>query len=500
MKNLKMFAIAVMAFAVMAMGVHADAAADFNTAKSTCATAENVKVQLGGVNYTCDTITNTLNLVEKYNAAYPDTKAIEVTLTILEKTTDTSVTIDGTKLTKVTLDLNGKGAVVSNGVQIINGGSLVVSGKTGIDETTGKDYENLIVNGGEHDLFHITGPKASLTINKEVTAETKSTGHGKYVVALLPDGNDSAKNTKINIAGKLIAKTESPILGIEGNIKKEDNAAKITISDGAVLDSTGNSAIYQAGYAETTIGKAEVSGLTAIMVRAGKMTINGATVTGTLTTRGAEYDDMVGGMKDSGAAIQVESTDRGDYYGPATVVLNGGTYTSEKYNAIAINNYSATKLALSKDTKIGGGASLVSGTDDDDKILPGIALRVNNTDVLGTLLTNLTGLVSNAKFNGPVTGDVAVNGGTKPAEDILAKLVVGDTTTDESGNTVVGTGAPADEQKPDENQGDQTTGDGNQGSTDIPSNPNTNDNILVYAGLGLVSLASVAFTAKKRED
>ncbi len=513
MKNLKMFAIAVVAFAVMAMGVHADALNDFTSAVTSCkAGGTEVGVKLDGVNYSCHTIESTIDLVNKYNLAYTDKKVTEVRLTLTGDTEDTTSIVIPAGV-KVTLDLDKYTATVKGttntttsmnaGVVIGEDAALIVEGKTGQEES-GHKYEATITNGNQQtNIFVLKGENASLTIKSGVTVDNNSSNAGTYAIRILGKGTNnegSAKGMTVNVEGKLVAKNSAPLVIVYGRVTKDAKAAKINIADGAVLE-TGNAAIYQAGYAETTIGKATISGSTAIMLRAGKMTINGATVNGTHASRVTTHTNTVSGMSVSGAAIQVESTDDAVYLSPVTLVLNGGTYTSKANSALVFNNYSEELVAMSKDSKITGGASLVSGpdtaSDEDDAVLPAIQLLASNSGTKDLLLTNLTGFVVNAKTNGPLVGDIEVGGGTIESADVQAKLVGdGKVTTDENGNTVVG---DTEEQQPGSTEPGET-GDGNQGPTDNVKNPETNDNILVYAGLGLVSLASVAFTARKRED
>ena len=231
MKNLKMFAIAVMAFAVMAMGVHAD-----NVARYT---------DKDGYKHEFTTLTQAL----------ADVKDSEenVTVTVLKDITNetfTAVTISG----KVTLDLDGHKVSLTGGNIKVEKGTLVVTGKEGSTiYRTGN-------TGGT--LFVVLGRSSHLTVDTNVTVGSKDSTD--TAVGLFSDKGaaqlGSAVNATIDIKGTLLSKSGFAF-SVEGCVEEaEKNPAKVTIYDGAKLVSKEGMALYQAGYAITTIGKATIEG------------------------------------------------------------------------------------------------------------------------------------------------------------------------------------------------------------------------------------------------
>ena len=460
MKNLKMFAIAVMAFAVMAMGVHAEE-------------AQNVSMAKDGVTYKYESIKKAIEAMDD---------ATEATIIVLKDYDENLSDSDLTITKKITLDLAGHTVTVKTNSIVVKKGTLTI---------TGAEKSKLVnEEGATKTLIKVTGKNSHLTIDKNVTVESDATNNAAYAVALFAEDGSAAKST-IVINGTLKA-SKATALGIEGRIKKEENPATVTVADGATITSEDALGIYQAGYAKTTVGAATIEGSTGVGVKGGSIALNGTTVTASGKTIGTR-NDLTGGINALGAAVQVESG--ANYEGNAEVTLNGGAYTAKKANAFIINNFKSETPALAESSKISGNAKLVS-TDEDGEALPGIAVYVANSSDTKAVLTSLEGLVGTASFNGDVVaaGVVSTNG-ELDVETLKAALTKGaNVTTDDEGNTTVG----------DQTPGDQTAttpeDQNNQGPTDNVKNPETNDNILVYAGLGLVSLASVAFTAKKRED
>ena len=109
-------------------------------------------------------------------------------------------------------------------------------------------------------------------------------------------------------------------LSVNGNITVDNT---VIIRDGAkiIARTTG---LYQAGFATTTIGKAEITGATGIEVRAGNVTLNGTHITAT-----SDFEEVPnrGGTTISGAALAVSQHTTNQ---PINVTINDATLTGAK--------------------------------------------------------------------------------------------------------------------------------------------------------------------------
>ncbi len=472
MKNLKMFAIAVMAFAVMAMGVHAAAC-----------TTDCVSVKKGTVT------TDYSNIQAALSAMASEEDPFTI---IVNGDFDETISSGQISITQdVTIDLGEHTVTLKTNNIWVEGGSLTLKGTKGTLTNEATATRTMLV---------VKGQNSKLTIEKGVTVANIATSGAAGAVLVSGDSSsNSSKGSSLVIAGEVTSKTGHAVSTYGTLVGVTTKTAPVvTIEDGAKITSDGAAGLYLAGYAVTTVGKATITGDTGIGIKTGVLTLNGPTVTGNGDF--AAVTPVTGGLNSVGAAVHVEGNT--DYNGTAKVIFNGGEYTSENGNAVVLDY--ATKAALTDDSVIKDG-TFTSGETADGKQLENIAIIFGNggtvdEDTVNEYIAGLENLIAGGDYVGPVVGDIKVgDSGKVEAEDIQAKLI-GDAkiNTDDEGNTTVGEPTPGEPGTTE--PGDQTTGDGNQGPTDNVKNPETNDNILVYAGLGLVSLASVAFTAKKRED
>ena len=109
-------------------------------------------------------------------------------------------------------------------------------------------------------------------------------------------------------------------LSVNGNITANNT---IIIRDGVKITAK-TTGLYQAGFATTTIGKAEITGATGIEVRAGNVTLNGTQITAT-----SDFKEVPnsGGTTISGAALAVSQHTTNQ---PINVTVNDSTLTGVK--------------------------------------------------------------------------------------------------------------------------------------------------------------------------
>lgn len=174
-----------------------------------------------------------------------------------------------------------------------------------------------------------------------------------------------------------------------GNIKAPNT---LTINDGASINVEGT-ALYLAGYGTTAIvGNATLTGSEGIEIRAGNLTIDGATVTATGTFSEAPNGN---GATTTGVALAVSQHTTNQ---PINVTVNSGTFTGEKaFYEVDLQDETATEdVAL----------NITGGTFNGD-----------------VASENHTEFISAGTFDRPVTNNLIATGKTE------ANLTSGATTT-----------------------------------------------------------------------
>lgn len=206
------------------------------------------------------------------------------------------------------LDLNGHKLSKASTPFIVYGGELNVTGTGTIEETVEDNYAAIMVFGSSS---ADASDYAVVTVDQDVTlsgwapvfinrtnADDNTWG--------VPNTQDHAYGVSVDINGTLDSpSTTAPghAAYINGTIKDTENCPAVTIGSTAKLTSKGTG-IYAAGYADWTIEDgAEITGATGIEVRAGKMEIGAASVTGTALP--IEVNPNGNGTATNGAGIAV---------------------------------------------------------------------------------------------------------------------------------------------------------------------------------------------------
>ena len=245
---------------------------------------------------------------------------------------DTITLISNTKLDNtleinkpININLNGNDITAPERVFLVQGGTLNLTGKGTIKETT-PNYGAIMIKGStnrEDENYSV------VNISKDVTLEGWS---GIFIT----HDNKKSYGTKVDFAGTINAIDdtnggEGIGIYVNGNIKDKYNSPVVTIQDGAKISSTGNG-LYFAGYGTYNINKADISGVeSGIGIKAGILNIDGATVTGT----GPDETPTEGynnGIKASGTSIQIESNN--GYAGNIEINIDDGTFVSNHSNVI----------------------------------------------------------------------------------------------------------------------------------------------------------------------
>lgn len=155
--------------------------------------------------------------------------------------------------------------------------------------------------------------KLTLEKNATVSATNSPNGNTSFAIGLRPN----CAGAELVVKGKVTGEN-----GItpNGTLKTENT---ISIEDGAVIDVKGT-ALYLAGNANTTVGKAEIKGDTGIEIRAGSLEVNGATITATGKFL-AEANS--GGTTVTGVAVAVSQHTTNQ---KIDVAINSGSLSGDK--------------------------------------------------------------------------------------------------------------------------------------------------------------------------
>ena len=218
----------------------------------------------------------------------------------------------------VTINLNGYTISSENQTANVRHGKLTVNGPGTIKEDT-PYFGALLIKGStnQSDTNY-----AVATINKNVTLE----GWAPVFIDQL-DSNNAGKayGITVNLNGAVLngKRDSTGDLGsgiyVNGTIKDTTNAPVINL-DSTTVTSEGQG-MYLAGYATTTVNGGSVSGSeTGIEIRAGKLTVNGATVNGNGIPTGVTPNGNGSTTVGAGIAVAQHTTKL-----PIDVTISDGT-------------------------------------------------------------------------------------------------------------------------------------------------------------------------------
>lgn len=335
-------------------------------------------------------------------------KAVEAaesgaTITLLSDVT-ASTTIPAGKT--ITLDLNSKTLKAQTQVFDVYGNLTIKNGTVEMNST--ENNVAIWLNG-----------TAKLTIESNATVSVLNQG---FAIAMWSNCTAAELTVKGTLKG-------GNGLTVNGTIANPGN--KVTV-DGATIESDGHG-IYQAGVSDIVVKNANITGSTAIEVRAGSMTIE----SGTFTATAAEYscNPNGSGTTTEGAALAIaQHTTKKDI----SVTINGGTFKGIKAlnESNPQNNDPAPQVTL----------NVANGTFNGD-----VSITDNkNTSITGGTFTDLSALDYLAeganvtvKLVADTQKDVVIPANTTVTLDLAGhKLtnVSGHTITNDGTLTVTGNG------------------------------------------------------------
>lgn len=261
-----------------------------------------------------------------------------------------------------------------------------------------------------------------LTIAKDAVIKGGFDGYGNSNAVLLWQAEVSANNygATVDIYGTL-----EKNLWVIGNIKTDlttaENPCVVNIHDGAVIKGEDGTGVAVQGAAKVTVGKAAITGSTGIEVRAGELTVDGATVVG--TAKPTTITPNGNGTTTDGAGIAVAqhttklpikvTINSGDISGysalyqsnpqkndaefveKVSVAVNGGTFKAinggtcgvySENNCVTISGGAFTDLANAVKYAADGAIITLAGDAKGDIVIP--AGKTITLDLGGKTLTN----------------------------------------------------------------------------------------------------------------
>lgn len=362
----------------------------------------------------------------------------------------------------LTLDLNGHSISATYRVIMVQNAKLTVTGPGKIYETS-PNLGAIIIKGSNNDEdedYTVVNIGAGVELEAwSPIFVTPFQGNGYGVV--------------VNVDGaKLTGKTDASggsgcAIYVNGQIKDQNNAPKLVLNN--VTQTAAGTGMYLAGYANTTITGGSITGSnTGIEIRAGELTVNGATVVGNGVP--TEVTPNGNGSTTDGAGIAVAqhttklpikvTINRSDISGysalyqsnpeknddasvkKVSVAVNGGTFKAinggtcgvySENNCVTISGGAFTDLASAVKYAADGATITLAGDANGNGVVfaegrfatKGLTIDFNgHTYSVGGVLVGSTGTGTNAfqllkgnkiTFkNGTIAG---VTEGTKPAED-----------------------------------------------------------------------------------
>lgn len=155
--------------------------------------------------------------------------------------------------------------------------------------------------------------KVASDVTMSVTNSIEDTNSG--MITFFSDCNGAKLDFDGTITGEMGISVNGNIVGEKSVIVNIGNNAKIDVEE---------TALYLAGNSTTTIGTAQITGGTGIEIRAGSLTVDGATIKATMP-----FEEVTnsGGTTISGAAVAVSQHTTNQ---PISVTINSGSFTGAK--------------------------------------------------------------------------------------------------------------------------------------------------------------------------
>lgn len=279
------------------------------------------------------------------------------------------------KGSNVIIDLNGKTITVDEkGNFNLFEGKLEFTGTGKIKDIRVRNITSTIWVKGSNDKT--AKDFSTLTIGENVTIETTQWG------IALRDDQLKAYGVTLNFNGTLVSSAaDGGGITVFGNLKNDgklDNAPVLNLSKTAKVIAEKGITLYGAGIGEWNILGGEYTGESVIGIKSGKLVVNDGVFTATGEKKMGEL--YGNGMIATGSTIQIENNT--EYAGNMEIVINGGTFNSNK--GLSIYHYPPT--------------------DNQENALKSLVINGGNFNAKFELLDNDNVTIEYGKFANEIVG------------------------------------------------------------------------------------------------
>ena len=383
-----------------------------------------------------------------------------------------------------TLNLNGHTLSGGSPVIQLTHGKLIINGVGTVKEST-PYFGAVLIKGSKNESDE---NYSVLEVNSNVTLEG-------WAPIFVDQNAAKAYGVSVTVNGATLnAKKDTTGAGgagiyVNGQITDENNAPVISLTNTKICDvDNASQGMYLAGYATTTLTNCDITGMTGVEIRAGKLTVSGGAITGTATPVTVTPNGNGSTTAGAGVALAQHTTKL-----PVIVTIENATvkgYTGV-YESNPQNNDSASIEKVNLTISGGNFEAINNGTnavysEDCTNFISGGTF---SSDVSAYAGSNAVASLKNVYYVGTDSIEAAVN-----------SMSGGDTLTVIKGSVKVGNteyGANQTYTKPTSYyyySPSTTTPD-----TTTKGSPKTFDaGVGIYAVTAVLSVTGMAWTAKKR--
>lgn len=322
----------------------------------------------------------------------------------------------GSEQKVLALNLNGHSISATDSVIMVQNANLTVTGPGKIYETS-PNFGAIIIKGSnkaENENYTVVNIGAGVELEGWSPIFVDQYKGCAYGVAVNVDGAKltGKRDTSDNVGCAIY---------VNGTIKDQNNAPKLVLNN--VTQTATGTGMYLAGYADTTItGGSITGGDTGIEIRAGELTVNGATVVGNGVPTGVTPNGNGSTTDGAGIAVAqhttklpikvtINSSDISGYSAlyqsnpqnndaesvkKVSVAVNGGTFKAinggtcgvySENNCVTISGGAFTDLASAVKYAADGATITLAGDAKGDVVIP--AGKTITLDLGGHKLTNV---------------------------------------------------------------------------------------------------------------